>query len=84
MSWLVNGEGGLTTAGYVVSVVLMLVCLGLGLALADRDGKKRGFASRQLAYCAMAVALAYVTSFIKLFKLPYGGSVKLMSMLLKL
>ena len=46
MSWLVNGEGGLTTAGYVVSVVLMLVCLGLGLALADRDGKKRGFASR--------------------------------------
>ena len=81
MSWLVNGEGGLTTAGYVVSVVLMLVCLGLGLALADRDGKKRGFASRQLAYCAMAVALAYVTSFIKPFEMPYGGSVTLLSML---
>ena len=81
MSWLVNGEGGLTTAGYVVSILAMVVCLGAGLALADRGGKERGFAPRQLAYCAMAVALAYVTSFIKLFKLPYGGSVTLMSML---
>ena len=81
MSWLVNGEGGLTTAGYVVSILAMVVCLGAGLALADRGGKDRGFAPRQLAYCAMAVALAYVTSFIKLFKLPYGGSVTLMSML---
>ena len=81
MSWLVNGEGGLTTAGYAVSILARVVCLGAGLALADRGGKDRGFAPRQLAYCAMAVALAYVTSFIKLFKLPYGGSVTLMSML---
>lgn len=29
----------------------------------------------------MAVALAYVTSFIRVFKLPYGGSVTLLSML---
>lgn len=80
MEWLVNGEGGLTTAGYAVSVVLMLVSLAAGLALADRNGK-RGFSAKQLAYCAMALALAYVTSFIKVFKLPYGGSVTLLSML---
>ena len=37
---------------------------------------------RQLAFCALAIALATVTSFIKLpFKLPYGGSVTLLSML---
>ena len=29
----------------------------------------------------MAMALAYVTSFIKIFELPYGGSVTLLSML---
>ena len=37
--------------------------------------------ARHLAYCAMAVALAYVTSFIKPFEMPYGGSVTLLSML---
>ena len=29
----------------------------------------------------MAMALAYVTSFIKIFELPYGGSVTMLSML---
>ena len=52
-----------------------------GLALSDRTEKNRTFSARRLAYCAMAVALAYVTSFIKPFELPYGGSVTLLSML---
>ena len=74
----VNAEGGLTAAGYVLSVGLLAACL---LAvLADR-GERRGGDGKRLAYCAMAVALAYVTSFIKVFQLPYGGSVTLMSML---
>ena len=33
-----------------------------------------------LAFCAMGIALAQVTSYIKVFKLPYGGSVTLLSM----
>ncbi len=76
----VNGEGGLTTAGYGLGAALLAAGILAGLSLADRGGK-RGFAVRQLAYCAMAVALAYVTSFIRVFKLPYGGSVTLLSML---
>ncbi len=76
----VNAEGGLTMAGYVLSIALLALCLLTGLALAER-GDRRGADARRLAYCAMAVALAYVTSFIKVFKLPYGGSVTLMSML---
>ena len=76
----VNAEGGLTMAGYVLSIALLALCLLAGLALAER-GDRRGADARRLAYCAMAVALAYVTSFIKVFKLPYGGSVTLMSML---
>ena len=63
-----------------LSAALLVLSILAGLALADRGGKK-GFAAKQLAYCAMAVALAYVTSFIKVFKLPYGGSVTLLSML---
>lgn len=59
----------------------MVVCMLAGLALSDRTEKNRTFSARRLAYCAMAVALAYVTSFIKPFELPYGGSVTLLSML---
>lgn len=81
MNLLINGEGGLTIAGYVVSIGLLLACLLAGLALAERGERKRGVDARRVAYCAMAVALAYVTSFIKVFTLPYGGSVTLLSML---
>lgn len=81
ISLFVNSEGGLTTAGYVLSIGVMVLCVLAGLALSDRTEKNRTFSARRLAYCAMAVALAYVTSFIKPFELPYGGSVTLLSML---
>lgn len=81
LSLFVNSEGGLTTAGYVLSIGVMVVCMLAGLALSDRTEKNRTFSARRLAYCAMAVALAYVTSFIKPFELPYDGSVTLLSML---
>lgn len=81
LSLFVNSEGGLTTAGYVLSIGVMVVCVLAGLALSDRAEKNRTFSARRLAYCAMAVALAYVTSFIKPIELPYGGSVTLLSML---
>lgn len=81
LSLFVNSEGGLTTAGYVLSIGVMVVCMLAGLALSDRTEKNRTFSARRLAYCAMAVALAYVASFIKPFELPYGGSVTLLSML---
>ena len=81
LSLFVKSEGGLTTAGYVLSIGVIVVCVLAGLALSDRTEKNRTFSARRLAYCAMAVALAYVTSFIKPFELPYGGSVTLLSML---
>lgn len=76
----VNAEGGLTAAGYALSAGLLVLSLLTGLSLAER-GERRGVDARRLAYCAMAVALAYATSFIKVFQLPYGGSVTLLSML---
>lgn len=81
MHWLVNGEGGLTAAGYAVSVGAVAVCLLGAFFLAGRVSGKRGLGARQLAYCAMALALSFVTSYIKPIEMPYGGSVTLMSML---
>ncbi len=37
--------------------------------------------SRQLAFCGTAMALSFVTSYIRLFHMPYGGSVTCFSML---
>ena len=68
----------LTTAGYTALVVIMLACLLIGCAV---FGGKKKFSAKQLAFSAMAIALAMVTSMIKLVHMPMGGSVTLLSML---
>lgn len=78
---LVNAEGGLTTSGYVVCVIAGIVLFGLAIFFAGRNSVKKKMGTRQLVFCAMAIALAYVTSYLKLFSLPWGGSVTLCSML---
>lgn len=40
------------------------------------------FKIKNLAFCGLLIALATVTSFIKIFSFPFGGSVTLLSMLL--
>lgn len=67
----------LTAAGYIALVVVMLACLLLGCAL---FGGNKKFSAKQLAFSAMAIALATVASMIKLIHLPMGGSVTLLSM----
>ena len=36
--------------------------------------------SKQLVFCAISIALAFVTSYIKFARLPFGGSITLFSM----
>lgn len=79
--FLVTAEGGLTAAGYAVSVfavVILAVCTAILLKKNSAAGK---ITTKQLVTCAVALALAYVTAYIRLFKLPFGGSVTLCSML---
>lgn len=68
----------LTTAGYTALVIALLALLLLGCAL---FGGKKKMNARQLAFSAMAITLGTVTSMIKLFDMPMGGSVTLLSML---
>lgn len=79
--FLVNAEGGLTTAGYAVCIVAGIIFFVLALVFAGKNTKKNRMNTRQLVFCAMAIALAFVTSYIRLFKLPWGGSITLCSML---
>lgn len=79
--FLVNAEGGLTTAGYAVCIVAGVLLFVTAIIFAGKGSKKSKMNTRQLVFCAMAMALAFVTSYIKIFKMPWGGSVTLCSML---
>ena len=82
-----------TTLSNVLLVFLILALLGGAVALARIQGKKKPdgaesarkpggrLTARQLAFCAMAIALGTVLSNVKLFDFPYGGSITLLSML---
>lgn len=68
----------LTSAGYGALVVVILLLL---LAACYMTGEKKNISTKQLVFSAAAMALAMITSFMKLFKAPMGGSVTLFSML---
>lgn len=81
LNFMVNAEGGLTTAGYAICIVLGIVVFGIALFFAGKNSEKNKMSAKQLVCCAMAMALAFITSYIKIFSLPWGGSVTLCSML---
>ena len=78
---LVNAEGGLTTAGYVLCIAVGTILFVAALVFAGKISEKKKMGTRQLVFCAMAMALAFITSYLKLFNMPWGGSVTLCSML---
>ena len=76
-----NAEGGLTTAGYAVTVVAGIVLFLAAWYLAGRRSAEKKMSAKQLVFCGVAIALAYITSYIKIFNMPWGGSITLCSML---
>lgn len=71
-----------TVLGYAALIVVGLLCIGLAVWIVRRSKKGGGrITTRQIMFSAMAMALATVTSMIKLFDAPMGGSVTLCSML---
>ena len=79
--FLVTADGGLTTAGYAASILAVLVLAVLAAVLLSRNASAAKMTTKQLVTCAAALALAYAASYIRVFKLPFGGSVTLCSML---
>ena len=77
-----NSEGGydLTIAGYTCLSIVMVLLLLVAVLISSRGHKK--MQTRQLAFCSLALAIAFVTgTYIKLWHMPMGGSVTLCSML---
>lgn len=81
-SFLVTADGGLTGAGYGVTIAAGIIFLLLAGFLAGKGAARgKGMSARELVFCAAAVAMAFLTSYIRIVKMPWGGSVTLCSML---
>lgn len=78
---IVTADGGLTTLGYALCIILMIALVLAATLIRDREKPDKKLSTKELVFCAMAMALAFVTSYMKVFTLPYGGSVTLFSML---
>lgn len=68
--FMVNADGGLTTAGYAVCIAVGVALFGLAIFFAGKSSEKKKMSAKQLVFCAMAVALAFITSYLKIFHLP--------------
>ena len=63
---------------YVSAVVLIALIVGCAF-LFDKGGK--GFDSKSIAYAAICIAMSFALSYIRIVKLPQGGSVTIASLL---
>ncbi len=78
---IVTPDGGLTALGYALCLLAAVLLLAAALLIYKKESQKPKLSTKQLVFCAAAMALSFVTSYIKLFSMPYGGSVTLFSML---
>lgn len=77
---IVTPDGGLTTLGYALcGIAAVLLFLAASLISKGSSGKK--LSTKQLVFCGVAMALAFITSYFKILAMPFGGSVTLFSML---
>ena len=63
----------------VWGIVGALIIIGVVLFFLTRDSKK--WTTRMLANAALVIALSFILSYVRLYKMPQGGSITLASML---
>lgn len=84
-----DGYYSLSTTGVILFIVIIAVLVALTAFLTNKEASetsetqnnKRLFSTKQLVFSAAALALGFVTSYIKIVHMPWGGSVTLFSML---
>lgn len=77
-----DGSVHLTAIGSIMVVICIVLILIAAAVIRQRHaGRKASLTTRQLVFSAAAIAIAVVCSMIKLFEMPMGGSVTLLSML---
>ncbi|WP_051569142.1 energy-coupled thiamine transporter ThiT [Alkaliphilus transvaalensis] len=64
-----------------LSILAVLIIIGLGGAIFLWNSRKTQFTTRVLVYGSLCIALSFVLSYIRLFRMPQGGSITPASML---
>lgn len=75
-----EGYYSLTKGGFITLAVILVLLLA-GAAFIFNSQKSVRLGTRQLVFSAAAISLGFATSYIKIYSMPWGGSVTLCSML---
>lgn len=76
-----DGSVRLRLIGIIAVIAVIAILLIVAAVMRQKNAnKKAALTTKQLVYSAVAIALAVVCSMIKLFEMPLGGSVTLLSM----
>lgn len=81
-----DGYGGfeysIKPMGYILMILIVVLLFLAIFTISQKDKKtKSAMNTRQLVFAAISIALGMVTSFMKLYEMPTGGSITLCSML---
>ncbi|MGI6141503.1 MAG: energy-coupled thiamine transporter ThiT, partial [Caldicoprobacterales bacterium] len=64
-----------------IAILCLLIIVGVGGAVFLRKSRETRFTTRMLVYASVSIALAFVLSYIRLARMPQGGSITPGSML---
>ena len=73
--------GGLVVLGVLIAVVVSYAKRAKALATSQTEAPGKPSRTQSLVYGALSITLAFVLSYFKLFSLPLGGTITLLSML---
>lgn len=86
--FLIQEDGYYSLTGTAETILIVIVAALVVLTAFLRNRKKddtnvstKVFSAKQLVFSAAAIALGFITSYIKIIDMPWGGSVTLCSML---
>lgn len=76
-NWLTNDD--VNTVGLYVSAGILTAAVIAAAFLCDKQGKK-GFDSKSIAYAAVCIAMSFALSYLRIVKMPQGGSITIASL----
>jgi thiamine transporter len=77
--WNWVSQDDVNDAGLYIASIVLVIAIAVIAVFSDKDAKS--FNARSLSFAAVCVALSFALSYIRLFKMPMGGSITFASML---
>lgn len=69
----------MTNYGYIAVIISMIILIAVSAIIIGKKQDSAKIDAKKIAYAGIALALAFITSYIK-YELPFGGSITLFSM----